>query len=790
MQLFYNSVGLHTIGVLRIAQQGFEPLPNADSPHRKRASLRITIDVFEQSYLANRNQLAVVRDALNTQHATLLWKDESTGTEYLNQTATVASHDFPEDPNADMLHGGTTHQRINVTFQYFEQNLVTNTPVATFRKSGSVSAALQLGNVFTQRRTYAASRYSTLRSQRSAASGRIALTGTFLGDTLASLADRRATLGALVTLWETEVNGKDGTLTYLDFNKVARIEEFDAQVNDASSAIDWTLSASYTNFPNETGYALAEYEISTNENRADGSVTLTMAGRIGAQSAVAAAAKLAALRVSLAAAQTTLGNSIHLVNTRSSEQNVAADTDGDAFLEIRFEDEYKISKTATVADWTLRLSDTEDPHTGMIRRVYSGSVLARSTSWDAAYQAAHTKARALGADKHRMLVIGAISVIDHQQSADAVTTGTDRFALIEFSFEYQIKGTRVYVEVTADTASDTFGADIESVSGFIAASDFATCVIHYDTIKAAYAAQMIRNERTARTTQKMSLVAPTGTNRTPPNSGAWGTAVNTGETTDATYALHPSRFEFSFQVHKEKTTGAGIAVRYSIRVRTDYTNRTVATQLAGSVFANSRADADFAIAQITADGYGNLLDSERSEDRDWFLGVRTSSADDRPATGQGYFIKLDFSESFNAHLASEDTILECEVSEEIEFSGPRKVVQATAFGRDVVQTCGTGSGRRTVTGRVKAASEAAAMAWVRRQYFYPFGSVSGLPDEPATRHRVPPRISLQPAFVLLDDGIARSDVDADYNPTAAAVNVAAWQAGFTFSEILTDYDWL
>jgi hypothetical protein len=80
------------------------------------------------------------------------------------------------------------------------------------------------------------------------------------------------------------------------------------------------------------------------------------------------------------------------------------------------------------------------------------------------------------------------------------------------------------------------------------------------------------------------------------------------------------------------------------------------------------------------------------------------------------FQQLDFSDEYESNLTGEACIIECEVSEEIEFSGIRYVTQTTANGRDLIQACGCKVGARC---GARSSTMKRAMAWAKRQYTCP-----------------------------------------------------------------------
>ena len=130
-----------------------------------------------------------------------------------------------------------------------------------------------------------------------------------------------------------------------------------------------------------------------------------------------------------------------------------------------------------------------------------------------------------------------------------------------------------------------------------------------------------------------------------------------------------------------------------------------------------------------------------------------------------------------ARLTGSNCLIEVELTDEYEHSGPRLVVHPTAIGRDVVQVCGYVSGRRTIRGSAVATTETIALDWCRTQWDLAYCSQIG--TCPSTRYRHPPRFAVRPTWVPLQA-----------NPTVrgAGANVAAYQVSFDYGEILPDFD--
>ena len=69
------------------------------------------------------------------------------------------------------------------------------------------------------------------------------------------------------------MNCADGTLTYGDRSQSSSVcawTIFRRKINQAETGIEWSLSASYSLFPNEGGYATAEYTVADRQDLESG----------------------------------------------------------------------------------------------------------------------------------------------------------------------------------------------------------------------------------------------------------------------------------------------------------------------------------------------------------------------------------------------------------------------------------------------------------------------------------------------------------------------------------------
>jgi hypothetical protein len=615
---------------------------------------------------------------------------------------------------------------------------------ATFQRNGDSTGAKSLGQVTGYSYRYSATRFDEMRSHRRHASATVTLKGVIpSGAPEATPAAQRAILDARHKAITTEVNGADGRLIYgtlLDAQ--VRVEEFTAEINQALQAIEWTLTASRTLFPNESGYATVEFTTATRESVEDGDRLFTFNGRILAQSEAAARAKLDLVRTSALAGS---GFALkHQLRAESSASNISANgdktqglteaADGTTFLELSFTEEYR-KRMVDLLSWTLSISDSDETTRGFINTNYSGQVVASGATAAAAYAAALAKAVALGADKYPFLVRSVISYDQRQVQS----TSDIEFVRLTFSYEYQRKGTKFYLEMSSSVSTDTFGNDREAVSGFISAADLATAQAKYASeVRTAFAARMILSEEFNDSKQRLE------------NESQF------------------VRLDFRLEVFRQKT-GTGATLRYEIEISKDWLTLRQTSTVSGSCYAKDQATAMNAIAAFI----GTLNLGQPREERTREARARSGQ---EPGAPDELFV-VDFTQVFDKRIEGVSALLECEVNEEIEYSGTRWVVQdlprnsVGAGGISLIQDTGVSIGRRNVRGTVTAGSQATGLAWADLQRTLLTGDADG------GHYEMPPQITRGYVFAPRTDGI----------PTGSTENVQLHRIAFAFGELLPNY---
>jgi hypothetical protein len=662
------------------------------------------------------------------------------------------------DASAAQLDGpdGATFTELSFTAGY--RKWKTTNQLATYQPTGA-AVAVPFGNVRTWRDHYAAQRFNELRSERRHATGSVEAAGTWTADPALSVTDRRTALLAQQRAMKAAVNSADGTLVYGDWSQVVRIEDFQAEVNQAETGIDWSCSASYSLFPNEGGYATADFTVDTRDEVETGDEVMTLAGRIEAPNGALARAKLDTLRTAVlklygwTLAQRLRNDAtlsaIDANGDRTAGVPEGLETAGDfSALSLSFNEEYRRRMTGTLVSATLTRVDREDVGSQMLLTTFSGTVTATGPNAGAAYATALARAQALGANREPSIDTSTVfkgSTIAQEQRQTQATNAVE-FVRLSFTYEYQSKlaAGRAFIELTTTVAQDTFGVDTETCAGSVLARDLATAQsIYAAQVRSLYASRLIQSEQTGGTVQKTQ--------------------------TGSGYAGQHIRFEFNLNVFSPKAAGS-VGIKYSFEVNRDLLTLEQRSIVAGSCYAVNRPAADAAL-----DGLFQMLNLG--------LSVRSRRVEDHERVVAGspvdVLLKVDFEEEFMGRVTGSSGVLEMSLTEKVQYSGVRYAVQRLPFtggqigngGVSLPQPAGVEAGSRTVSGTVTAATLATAQAWAVKQRALLTGDKLGnkypQPEQWETGYEFVPRI----------DGIAKG----------TGQNVRLFRLSFTYAEILPWY---
>ena len=574
---------------------------------------------------------------------------------------------------------GTSFTELNFNYEFRDVTSL------TCRYTPSGGSYFDLGTVDEVADRYSVTLFDEMRDQRKRAAGVISINGTwFLAD---GTTNREAALTAKKQAFDAKLlNGSSGLLVYGSIiNATVRILDFQSRINRLKNYISWSLTAHYTRFPNEADYCICEFRVGTRENKGEGTVIKTLSGRIGAPSNAIAVAKLARLRTEFIPSGYVLisesPDDVRIDSESGGGGSTVGTGDGPGYIELGFNDEWQKTSGQTIT-WTLRRSDDDDVKSGFIRTTYSGTVQAYATTQAAAFSAALATAQSLGDDKPDMMKVRS-TVTENDRLT--LTSGGNIFGTVEFNYEYQHKGTKIYTEVTAELANDVYGNDSINVSGYIAAPTYNDAYQIYLTEVRGnpdFEDLLLINERKLEAEQRL----------------------NDGSTRLATQL---DRFNFSFSVYSPKSAATNSAA-YEIEISSNPQTHEKRTTVSGTVWSQDETSANgFLDSLITALGLtGTRLPySRKTRQMD---GPRISGY----ATG-GVFTALEFTEAYLADLGGEDGILESEVVMDLQHSGNRLVEHKLPDDASIVQFVGTTIAQRTVQARCLGTTKAACDNWIR-----------------------------------------------------------------------------
>jgi hypothetical protein len=695
--------------------------------------LSLTGKIEANSEVAARSKLATIKAAL-VPAGYAPWNEN---TEARTVDSRTGSDDYGVIADAG---DGDAFIELSFTLEYRE----TSTIAASFQRSGTGSVKLDLGTVDRFADRYQTTLFDDMRSARRRTAGAVSMTGRWFAAESLSDAARQSVLLAKKAQLDAELSqGVVGTLQYgAAFGpKVVRMLDFACDVNRARWCIEWSLSASFTRFPNEADYALCEFTLDTNEQKETGVVTVTLAGRIGAPTPEAAREKLGRLQTQLVSPGYALmrddatDRRVEVETNTQGGKSLSSNTgDGLTYIELTFHREWR-KTDGDVVHWTLRQSDTDDARTCNVNSTFSGTVQAKGPDAATAFATALAKAQDLGARKYPFFVR---SNINENQNL-FLTTGGVVFVTLDYSYEYQRKGTRIYLEVTSELSVDTFGLTTETVSGAVVAATLAVAQQSYNLVRNgdSYKTAIVLNERTPTLSRQALQDTP-------------------GHET----AGLDQRFSFSFQVLRPR---GQTSMEYDLNPESNIQQLEKRTTVRGMVRASTQA-----VAQAYLDAFlggmqlGKLLTNSTS--------AQYRRGPQPNGTMAEVFVGLNFTQVWVDLLTGVNGLLECEVTEEVQYSGDRLVVKPLPDGPSIVQRCGTAHGRRTVTARAVATTESSAANWVRQK-----GR-----DMLDGEYPEPPRVTTVFRFLPQTDGVPR---------TAGAIvaNVKLFEVSGQHSEVLVDY---
>lgn len=252
------------------------------------------------------------------------------------------------------------------------------------------------------------------------------------------------------------------------------------------------------------------------------------------------------------------------------------------------------------------------------------------------------------------------------------------------------------------------------------------------------------------------------------------------------------RFSESYKVFQVQAAGV-TSVRFAYGRRKDWVNLSQRTSFRGEVFGShqllmdcvNEVSGNFLGKFLAAIGAsGSLLSWDVSAPREYVPSSFTSNSDALTTPVADRAQQVSFAVEYEGSMSDADQVLSCEVTESVQYSGTRHVTHDIAGGVSVVQASGTAPGKRSVSGRVQAASYSAAWNYAHgKQALLTGWDDSGAVPPVGPDHIAPdpPKVDVRYAFDARVEGVA------DDAREGGTTNVRVYEASFTFGEILANY---
>lgn len=615
----------------------YDPEPATAKAQRQVVLWTVKQEFAEQSFADNQARYAALREALRTPEGMLLIQDEN-GSVVASEQVRVVTQDLPEQWGQYLLN-------VDVQFRAVRTGLKVNAFHATFTPAGGT--AITLPNVASLRDGTRTERPSTNADNRRETTVTYNLSGSLQADATLPETDRRAALLAAKASILSIRGFPNGTLAYGTESHVVRVEQVDAVLADTAEQLTWSVVAGYREFPDGADVEV-EYEVSSRQNEEASELLTAVQGRVMARSRAAAEARAAKILAQYGTGRVLL----------TAEDKVALldGADGaDGWLALTFN--YSYRESLAVISYSLTVSDRDDLKSANLLTSYAGKVTAADAS------SALSKARMLGDGKYPLRLTANESI-----ETRSVAGSVEYFVQCSFSYEYQRKGAKIYAEVKGERGQETFGANVEMVSGFVAASTEALAEA------AALGFQLVGRLLQS---QRMS-------------------SSDIHQETD-TVDQHV-RVDFSFSYY---LTHLAASVQYTREDARDYEQRTYLVTYSGTAWGPSEAACDTLIDTLTLGETGDLLRDTRT----------TAAQAAGVSTG---FLARNFSVGYSRELtaAPGEDILEAEYEMEITYSINTAVFTGIPFGVPFMETgISQTPATMNVSGSVTAITEASARLW-------------------------------------------------------------------------------
>lgn len=662
----WNGLDLSRVGrpelVIRRVQ---DPPPPAQATREVcTLQVRVRIEALDPSRL----QAALEHLQKSMRAAEGLLRSISPGGHVMSWNAIPAS-----DNLAEALTGRTA--TVDLEFTAAEAFSTTGLVAASFTPDGGTAIPLHAIRDF--RQTVATERHSPLADARRLTTVNVGFTARVMQ--AATHDTPAARMAALLTKAE-ELRALDcasGTLVHAGQSHVVRVQSLVPLVDEGRHALDLSLQCYYSVFPND-GEAECALNIETRDGEGEERI-VSITGTVEAATQEIAEAKVTAIRTRhstatrrLISSKTGIGK-IDGFDTKLAGM-AAEEWAGSLSFAIEFRE---IAADAT--RWTLKVTSRMEVRGGM-RYSYTGTVRASTA------EIALTKARALGGAAAHPFRVSAEEVVDTSN-----VTGGDasQFVAVAFSYEYEGPAAGfLFAEIGSDRNQSLFSERRTTVSGYVTAPDSAQARAFLATLMTGYAARQAVEE-----TERESELA-----------------LKLGAATTTRQAV---RLDFS---RSYPDTHTRAAAKYVEEVAVDDASMTTTTSVSGTVWTNTRANAETALNAVLASIFGGTAGSPNRPSTLRKSHPQESWGPEANFTGlpATRWIQLDFSASKTTKTAGEPgfDIIEARFTATRTGAINRAKIHSIPGGRPVAQTgVSYSAGTFTISATCKSRTQDAGLAW-------------------------------------------------------------------------------
>lgn len=666
LQISYDGYLFHEQGVPQYGH-GMQVAGAAGVPRKYTESFRIKLRFFETSFADNEARWNILKTKLRqTPRGQLVITDER-GQAIENRQVRFAGIEGGEE-------WGQYRREVTVSFEAIGGVLLVSDQCASFTPTGQTQIVLP--NVETMNGGIKTDRPTSHAAIRREQTETVNLSGKWTANPELTTAQRRDALLAKKAEIEGIKNAPDGVLTYGSFSKTMQIESVNCDLGDATDELTWTLSAFLRRFP--TGvYAELEYEADFSEDVEDGTRTVSVTGKVVADTKDHATSAALDVKAEFAGSRQFLSQSLRY--------RIIKGTDGtDDCVELNFTFRFKEAFGATTS-YKLTVTTAYDARAGEVTVTYAGSVTATNAA------TALAKARDLGSGKEG----GTMYLMNSSEQVATHGVGAvDISVSVDFTYAYLGKSAIKFAEVSYDTGTEFFGANTFTISGSVTASTEAAALTYARSFKVAGLLERSIKE----------------------------TPSKIQKDTHA-YDLF-NKVEFSYTYAKAAIRNT---VSYGKEVSHDFDARETTVSFSGTCYGGSEAACNATIDSVVTESTAGAR-KVRS--------VRTPNFDHDASNGLTVLNSVSFNDTWRLPLQASDsaTIIDAQYSIARSFGVWKAVIDEIPGGNPFVQenvtkTCGT----ITVSGSVTAAAsaESAARTWARDKKTFATGHIDQAEETPS-----------------------------------------------------------